>query len=150
MGSRPPPLPPGYQICRCSSPLQLALCIVRSHILQRRGLTTCIEKYPRVSGPVQFKLVLFKGQLYMNPMHEWKAKYIHSIHSLQPFLFQVCSAPYHQQRAQDLRENGGEILDQKPTSTLCLLLSLSSSLLFNRPSYSDSSPPLPLPTATLS
>ena len=51
-------------------PIQKANCMV-------------VGKTPPVSGPGKFKSVLFKGQLYMNSMHEWKAKYIYPIHSQQ-------------------------------------------------------------------
>lgn len=80
-GPHPRPRIPNLQMLTCLTagpphgqvpypPIQRANCMF-------------VGKTPHVSGPGQFKFVLFKGQLYMNSMHEWKAKYIHPIRSLQ-------------------------------------------------------------------
>lgn len=39
--------------------------------LEQHGfeLHRAIEKYPHMSGPTQFKLTLFKSQLYLSPVH---------------------------------------------------------------------------------
>ena len=82
-GSRPPPPPQHTKPADAHVPHSWPPHGQVLHPPIQRANCMFVGKTPHVSGPGQFKFVLFKSQLYMNSMREWKAKYIHPIHSLQ-------------------------------------------------------------------